>query len=116
MHYNWNMNLPALTDGLDKPIIWTVSWSPLSDLFRDITLEYDHLATIEPINLGFDDAARHLRERLAVERCDVIIAAGSNAAWLKTRVSVPVVVATASGFDVLQALARARRVSRRIGI
>jgi propionate catabolism operon transcriptional regulator len=99
-----------------KPVIWTVSVSRLSDLFRDITLEYDHLATIEPVHLGFDEAARHLRERLATERCDVIIAAGSNAAWLKSRVSVPVVVAKASGFDVLQALTRARRVSPRIGI
>ena len=100
----------------NKPVIWTVSVSRLSDLFRDITLEYDHLATIEPVHLGFDEAARHLRERLATEHCDVIIAAGSNAAWLKSRVSVPVVVAKASGFDVLQALTRARRVSQRIGV
>ncbi len=104
--------MPAST----KPVIWTVSVSRLSDLFRDITVEYDHLATIEPINLGFDAAARHLRERLATERCDVIVAAGSNAAWLKSRVAVPVVVAKASGYDVLQALARARRVADRIGI
>ena len=90
--------------------------SRLSDLFRDITLEYDHLASIEPINLGFDDAARHIRERMATERCDVVIAAGSNAAYLKGRVSVPVVIAKASGFDVMQALARARRVSDRIGV
>lgn len=103
-------------DPLDKPVIWTVSVSRLSDLFRDITLEYDHLAAIEPINLGFDDAARHIRERMANERCDVVIAAGSNAAYLKGRVSVPVVIAKASGFDVMQALARARRVSNRIGV
>ena len=100
----------------DKPVIWTVSVSRLSDLLRDITLEYDHLATIEPVKLGFDDAARHIRERIATERCDVIIAAGSNAAYLKGRVSVPVVIAKASGFDVMQALARARRVSDRIGV
>jgi propionate catabolism operon transcriptional regulator len=103
-------------DATDKPVIWTVSVSRLSDLFRDITLEYDHLASIEPINLGFDDAARHIRERIATERCDVVIAAGSNAAYLKGRVSVPVVIAKASGFDVMQALARARRVSDRIGV
>jgi propionate catabolism operon transcriptional regulator len=109
----YNRNMPALHA---KPVIWTVSVSRLSDLFRDITLEYDHLAAIEPVNLGFDEAARHLRERLATEHCDVIIAAGSNAAWLKSRVSVPVVVAKASGFDVLQALTRARRVSTRIGV
>ena len=100
----------------DKPVIWTVSVSRLSDLFRDITLEYDHLASIEPVNLGFDEAARFIRERMAVERCDVVIAAGSNAAYLKGRVSVPVVIAKASGFDMMQALARARRVSDRIGV
>jgi propionate catabolism operon transcriptional regulator len=107
---------PSPTPAFDKPVIWTVSVSRLSDLFRDITLEYDHLATIEPIHLGFDDAARHIRERMATERCDVVIAAGSNAAYLKSRVSAPVVIARASGFDVMQALVRARRVSSRIGV
>jgi len=99
-----------------KPVIWTVSVSRLSDLFRDITLEYDHLAQIEPLHLGFDDAARHIRERMASEHCDVVIAAGSNGAYLKSRVSVPVVVAQASGFDFMQALARARRLSARVGV
>jgi propionate catabolism operon transcriptional regulator len=106
----------STAEALDKPVIWTVSVSRLSDLFRDITLEYDHVASIEPVNLGFDDAARYIRERMATERCDVVIAAGSNAAYLKGRVSVPVVIAKASGFDVMQALARARRVSDRIGV
>jgi propionate catabolism operon transcriptional regulator len=104
------------TDTLDRPVIWPVSVSRLADLFRDITLEYDHLASIEPVNLGFDEAARHIRERMATERCDVVISAGSNAAYLKGRVAVPVVIAKASGFDYMQALARARRVSERIGV
>ncbi|HAT29685.1 MAG TPA: propionate catabolism operon regulatory protein PrpR [Janthinobacterium sp.] len=108
--------LPLSSDTADKPVIWTVSVSRLADLFRDITLEYDDLATIEPINLGFDEAARHIRERMASERCDAVIAAGSNAAYLKGRLSVPVVIAKASGFDVMQALARARRVSEHIGV
>ena len=107
---------PPAFDPNDKPVIWTVSVSRLFDLFRDITLEYDDLATIEPINLGFDEAARHIRARMANERCDAVIAAGSNAAYLKGRLAVPVVIAKASGFDVMQALARARRVSERIGV
>jgi propionate catabolism operon transcriptional regulator len=106
----------TLPDGTDKPVIWTVSVSRLSDLFRDITLEYDHLAQIEPLHLGFDEAARHIRERMALEHCDVVIAAGSNAAYLKGRVSAPVVVAKASGADVMQALARARRMSPRVAV
>jgi len=100
----------------DKPIIWTVSISRLSDLFRDITLEFDDRATIEPITLGFEEAVRHIRERLETERCDAVIAAGSNAAYLKSRLSLPVVIAKASGFDVMQALARARTITQDIGL
>jgi propionate catabolism operon transcriptional regulator len=100
----------------DKPVIWTVSISRLSDLFRDITLEFDDRATIEPIHLGFEEAVRHIRERIVTERCDAVIAAGSNAAYLKNRLSVPVVIAKASGFDVMQALARARKITADIGL
>ncbi|OWW19729.1 propionate catabolism operon regulatory protein PrpR [Noviherbaspirillum denitrificans] len=112
------MRLPArpAADLPDKPIIWTVSISRLSDLFRDITLEFDDRASIEPIPLGFEDAVRHIRERLETERCDAVIAAGSNAAYLKSRLSLPVVIAKASGFDVMQALARARKITPHVGL
>ena len=100
----------------DKPVLWTVSISRLFHLFRDITPEFDERAIIEPINLGFEEAVEHIRARLENERCDAVIAAGSNAAYLKSRLPVPVVVARASGFDVMQALARARRISPQIGI
>jgi propionate catabolism operon transcriptional regulator len=109
-------NLPVSIDPNDKPVIWTVSISRLYDLFRDIMLEYGDAATIEPIHLGFEDAVRHIRERLVTERCDAVIAAGSNAAYLKSRLSVPVIIAKASGFDLMQALARARKITPRIGL
>lgn len=107
---------PSVTSPEDKPVIWTVAISRLRDLFRAITPEYDGRATIEPINLGFEDAVRHIRERMATERCDAVIAAGSNAAYLKSRLSLPVVTAKASGFDVMQALARARKITPHIGL
>ncbi|MDB5852466.1 MAG: prpR [Herminiimonas sp.] len=108
---------PAVAlDPHDKPVIWTVSISRLSTLFRDVTLEYDQRATIEPIKLGFDEAVRHIRARLETERCDVVIAAGSNGAYLKGRLPLPVVMARPSGFDVMQALARARKISPHIGL
>ncbi|HEX2530214.1 MAG TPA: PrpR N-terminal domain-containing protein, partial [Burkholderiaceae bacterium] len=100
----------------DKPVIWAVSVSRLFDLLRDITPEYDDRAVIEPINLGFEDAVRYIRERLTTERCDAVISAGSNGAYLKSRLSVPVVIAKASGFDVMQALARARKITPHIGL
>lgn len=107
---------PIPRDPQDKPIIWTVSISRLFDLFRDIMVEYDASADIEPIHLGFEEAAQTLRERLQTEPCDAVIAAGSNGAYLKNRLPVPVVIAKASGFDVMQALARARKVSSKIAI
>lgn len=105
---------PAL--GGNKPVIWTVAVSRLQRLLRDITLEFDQQAQIEQINLGFEDAVQGIRERLEEQRCDVIIAAGSNGAYLKGRLAVPVVIVKASGFDVMQALARARGIAPRIGI
>ncbi len=107
----------APRDAADKPVIWTVSISRLFDLFRDIMVEFDERAVIEPIHLGFEEAVQHIRERMTHERCDAIIAGGSNAAYLKSRISaVPVVIAKASGFDVMQALARARKVTTEIGL
>lgn len=103
-------------DPQDRPVIWTVSISRLFDMFRDIMVEYDANADIVPLHMGFEEAVQHIRERLQTERCDVVIAAGSNGAYLKNRLPVPVVIAKASGFDVMQGLARARKVSSAIGI
>ncbi|MDC9582210.1 propionate catabolism operon regulatory protein PrpR [Xenorhabdus sp. PR6a] len=100
----------------NRPVIWTVSVSRLFDLFRDITPEFDHQADITPIQLGFERAVQHIRKRLETEHCDAVICAGSNGAYLKSRLSVPVIIAKASGFDVMQALVRARQISSRIGV
>ncbi|MEY4022369.1 MAG: propionate catabolism operon regulatory protein, partial [Pseudomonadota bacterium] len=63
------MSRPPLPRELaTKPVFWTVSISRLFDLFRDITLEFDQQATIEPIQLGFEEAVAHIRERLQTER------------------------------------------------
>ncbi|EAX6625667.1 propionate catabolism operon regulatory protein PrpR [Salmonella enterica] len=106
----------APRDNSDKPVIWTVSVTRLFELFRDISLEFDHLATITPIQLGFEKAVTYIRKKLATERCDAIIAAGSNGAYLKSRLSIPVILIKPSGFDVLQALAKAGKLTSSIGI
>lgn len=103
-------------DSGNRPVFWTVSISRLFDLFRDISVEYGDRAMIEPIQLGFEEAVAHIRERLKTERCDAVISAGSNGAYLKSHLTLPVVIAKATGFDVMQALARARKITPDIGL
>lgn len=52
----------APRDNSDKPVIWTVSVTRLFELFRDISTEFDHLATITPIQLGFEKAVTYIRK------------------------------------------------------
>jgi propionate catabolism operon transcriptional regulator len=109
------MDLPHSSD-LRLPVIWTVSVSRLAHLLREVAPEFDGRARIETLNLGFEDAVRHIRGRLPRERVDVLISAGSNGAYLRNRISRPLVLVRASGFDLMQALSRARRIDARIGV
>ncbi|TGD70527.1 propionate catabolism operon regulatory protein PrpR, partial [Salmonella enterica subsp. enterica serovar Poona] len=56
------------------------------------------------------------RQHLATERCDAIIAAGATGAYLNSGLSIPVILIKPSGFDVLQALAKAGKLTSSIGI
>ncbi len=107
---------PPSRDRGNAPVFWAVASSQLFDMFRDLTPEFDDRADIELIQLGFDEAVAHIRARLQTERCDAVISAGSNGTYLKSRLSIPVVLAKASGFDVMQALARARKITTEIGM
>lgn len=98
------------------PVIWTVAVSRLSQLFNEVIPEFDGRAEIHAIPLGYDEAVQHIRQRLQRQPCDVLISAGSNAAYLRNRVARPLVLVRASGFDLMQALSRARRISERIGV
>jgi propionate catabolism operon transcriptional regulator len=110
-------DLPAAVAGaLPRPVIWTVSITRLSRLFADVVPEFDDRARIEPITVGFEEAVAEIRRRQRQQDCDVIIAAGSNGAYLRNRVDKPVVLVKASGFDLMAALSRARRLSDRIGV
>ncbi|WP_445394574.1 propionate catabolism operon regulatory protein PrpR [Stenotrophomonas maltophilia] len=99
-----------------RPVIWTVSVSRLTGLLGDVIPEFDRRARIEQINLGFEEAVEVIGQRLRREHCDVVIAGGSNAAWLRSRLDLPLVPIQANGFDLMEALARARRIAARIGL
>jgi len=91
------------TDSASRPRIWAVGISRLRALFIDIAGAYADRAELDVVPLGYEDAARSI-EGARDERPDVVVAGGSNGAYLKGRVSVPVVVISPTGFDVMHAL------------
>jgi len=97
------------------PRIWAVGISKLRDLYRDIAADYDGIADLRIVPLGYEDAVQEL-ENAGDARPDVVVAAGSNGSYLKARISVPVVLVNPTGFDVMHALARARREGDSVGL
>ncbi|QEO98748.1 propionate catabolism operon regulatory protein PrpR [Xanthomonas oryzae] len=112
------MRSPATPETADAalPVIWTVSVSRLTGLLADVIPEFDQRARIEQINLGFAEAVEVIGQRLRRERCDALVAGGSNAAYLRSRLALPFAPIQATGFDLMEALARARRIAPRIGV
>ncbi|PRX18808.1 propionate catabolism operon transcriptional regulator [Paraburkholderia sp. BL18I3N2] len=104
-----------LFEPAQRPRIWAVSISRLRDLFFDIAGEYVERADLRIVSHGFEDAVREI-DAAGAGRPDVVIAGGSNGAYLKTRVSVPVVLIGPTGFDVMHALARARRDGAKVAL
>ncbi|MFT4067090.1 propionate catabolism operon regulatory protein PrpR [Paraburkholderia sp.] len=105
----------SLYESPQRPRIWALSISRLRDLFFDIAGEYVERADLRIVSHGFEDAVREI-ESAGAGRPDVVIAGGSNGAYLKTRVSVPVVRINPSGYDMMHALARARREGARVAL
>ncbi len=91
-----------------RPRIWAIGISKLRDLYRDIADEYDGRADLRLVSRGYEDAVNEI-VAAGADRPDIVVAAGSNGMYLKARVNVPVVLVAPTGFDVMHALARARR-------
>lgn len=99
-----------------RPRVWAMGISRLRDLFRDIAREYDDRADLRVIARGFEEAAADIAAAAPHQRPDVVVAAGSNGTYLKSRADVPIVLVQPTGFDVMQALARARREADHVAL
>lgn len=98
-----------------RPRVWAIGISKLRDLFRDIAGEYDARANLRLVSRGYEDAVNEIAAA-GNERPDIVIAAGSNGTYLKARIDVPVVLINPTGFDVMHALARARRDASQVAL
>jgi transcriptional regulator, propionate catabolism operon regulatory protein len=107
------MNRPA--EPGSRPRVWAIGISKLRNLFRDIAGEYDSRAELRLVSRGYEDAVNEIASA-GDQRPDIVIAAGSNGTYLKSRVDVPVVLINPTGFDVMHALARARRDASQVAL
>jgi propionate catabolism operon transcriptional regulator len=98
------------------PRVVAVGLHRLRDLLREIAPSYRELARLQILDRGFDAAVDEIRAMHAEEPIDVIVAAGSNGAYLRQQLDIPVVLVRVGGFDVMRALARARSISSRIAL
>jgi hypothetical protein len=65
---------------------------------------------------AFEAAASAINREARENRVDVVVAGGSNGAYLRQHVDVPVVLVKVTGFDVMSALATARRISPKVAL
>lgn len=89
------------------PGIALVSISRMSTLCETVAPRYNELARFFSIRAGYGAAVTALQAYVDAGTVDVVLAAGSNGAYLRDNLSVPVVMVKVNGFDVLNAITQA---------
>jgi transcriptional regulator, propionate catabolism operon regulatory protein len=116
---NADQLLPARQppQGSSRPVrLCLLSYTSLSRVARTVLHEFAGRAEIEVFDETFGSAldVASARERLGV--VDAFVSAGGNAAMLRGTVKSPVASIVIGGFDLLLALIKASKHSRRIGV
>jgi propionate catabolism operon transcriptional regulator len=112
------MSFSALTTTPAPALVslWSVSGYGLFDLVQRCSHQYADRAHIQSLRTNFGDALDLIRKKLRTEPCDVLLTAGANADYLRSRLDLPVVAVRAGSYDVMAALTQARRLSGRMAI
>jgi propionate catabolism operon transcriptional regulator len=100
-------------DGSQRTRVLIVGYRSFSELLNAVVGEFDDEAEVKIVeSVARPDSEYHsLIARLAP---DVVASAGSNAAYLASTLSVPVVSQPVTDTDIIEALSRARRLGSRI--
>ncbi|HEY0201276.1 MAG TPA: PrpR N-terminal domain-containing protein, partial [Burkholderiaceae bacterium] len=111
------METPALSpDNARLPRIVAVGRYRLGRVLERLASSVAGQARVERVGLTFDEAVRAVQALHAREPVDAIVAAGASGEWLRQRLEIPVAMVEVRGFDLMQALARARAISPRVGL
>ncbi|VCU71245.1 Propionate catabolism operon regulatory protein [Pigmentiphaga humi] len=99
-----------------RPVIWAMGISRVARAFAELTPAYAGLADFRVVDEGFETAARSINRAARQGEVDAVVAGGSNGAYLRQNVQVPVALIKVTGFDVMHALTAARRLSSRLAL
>lgn len=97
---------PATLPG-DRPGVALVSISRLQTLCESVAPRYADRARFLSVRAGYGAAVAALQAHVEAGSVDVVLAAGSNGAYLRDNLNVPVVMVKVNGFDVLRAITQA---------
>ncbi|WP_454808527.1 propionate catabolism operon regulatory protein PrpR [Paraburkholderia fungorum] len=89
------------------PGVALVSISRLQSVCETVAPRYADRARFFSVREGYGAAVTALQAYADAGSVDVVLAAGSNGAYLRDNLSVPVVMVKVNGFDVLSAITRA---------
>ncbi|WP_198971171.1 propionate catabolism operon regulatory protein PrpR [Xylophilus sp. ASV27] len=98
------------------PRLCFVSYRQIREFALPVLAEYAGRAEIEAIDGTFGGALAIAQERLRDGAVDAFVSAGSNASILRSGLQAPVATIQLGGFDILQALIKARRIANRVGV
>lgn len=98
------------------PQIVAIGFRRINKMLQELAPAYHAKAQVDVLEVGFDEAVARVRELQAQRPIDVVVAAGSNGGYLRQHLDTPVVLVKVGGFDLMQALARAKRLSTHVGL
>jgi len=98
------------------PHVVAVGFKRINKMLQELAPDFADRASVDVLDTGFEQAVSRIRLMQRQRPIDVVVSAGSNGAYLRQHLDLPVVLVKVGGFDVMQALAMARRVSTHIGL
>ncbi|MBA4108736.1 MAG: propionate catabolism operon regulatory protein PrpR [Leptothrix sp. (in: Bacteria)] len=98
------------------PQIVAVGFRRINKMLQEVAPEFAGQATVEVLDVGFEEAVARVKALHTLRPIDVVVAAGSNGGYLRQHLDMPVVLVKVGGFDLMQALTRAKRLSSRVGL
>lgn len=102
---------PATPPPAAPPRIVAVGFRRINKMLQELAPDVADHAVVDVLDVGFEEAVARIQALQARQPVDVVVAAGSNGAYLRQHLDLPVVLVKVGGFDLMQALAQARRLS-----